>query len=82
MSYPCDQTDCLIHPVYKENEKNIVVNNDFFTPFSIIRSSIGCIKIPCLNENIAFECFLCQYLNRIDIKSNLIASTAKNVLKE
>lgn len=40
------------------------------------------INVPCLKENIEFECFLCQYFKRQDMKTNLIVYNAKNVLNE
>lgn len=104
MNYPCDQTDCIIHPVYIEAEKERAkqesmqlhwVNpdgkikyedNDIYISNNNTWESIGkphsYISVPCLDENIAFECFLCQYFKRQDMKANLIVYNAKNVLNE
>ncbi len=98
MNYPCDQVDCIIHPVYVENEKkkerekaqqirpiyNANKSDIYLT--SITWETIGkphsYVNIPCLDKNIAFECFLCQHFKRQDMKANLIVYNAKNVLNE
>jgi len=95
MNYPCDQIDCIIHPVYIEGEEKKKrekaqqiqpTNNDDIYLRSVTCETIGklhsYVNIPCLDKNIAFECFLCQYLKRQDIKTNLIVYNAKNVLNE
>lgn len=104
MSYPCDQIDCVTHPIYIEKEKekerekererarqitppstNLTHNDNIYVT-SITWETIGkphsYINIPCIGENIAFECFLCQHLKRQDMKANLIVYNAKNVLSE
>ncbi len=102
MSYPCDQIDCIIHPIYIEAEKekerqkqaqimsigptyNDNIGNSIYVT-SATWESIGkphsYINVPCLNENIAFECLLCRHLKRQDMKANLIVYNAKNILNE
>jgi len=95
MNYPCDQIDCLIHPIYIEKErarlerakqeKNIELtqSNHIYTLSSITNNinPQSYIKIPCLEENICFECILCQNFKRLDMQSNLIIYNAKKVLR-
>lgn len=95
MNYPCDQVDCIIHPVYieeeekKKREKTQQIqptsNNDIYmtsTTWETIGKPHSYLNIPCLDKNIAFECFLCQHFKRQDMKANLIVYNAKNVLNE